>query len=87
MVGHDGHRGWVYYLAVTAGARRRGLGRELMRASEDWLRARGVPKLVRGRRKGCSRVPLAPGREGCATIDPWVDAQINPSGWLLHAVA
>jgi len=27
MVGHDGHRGWVYYLAVEAAARSRGLGR------------------------------------------------------------
>jgi ribosomal protein S18 acetylase RimI-like enzyme len=45
MVGHDGHRGWVYYLAVDPDARRQGLGRELMRACEHWLRARDVPKL------------------------------------------
>jgi ribosomal protein S18 acetylase RimI-like enzyme len=51
MVGHDGHRGWVYYLAVTTDARRAGRGREMMRACEAWLRDRGVPKLnlmVRG---------------------------------------
>lgn len=44
MVGHDGHRGWLYYLAVDAAARRRGLGRSLVRAAEEWLRERGVPK-------------------------------------------
>jgi len=45
MVGHDGHRGWVYYLAVAPDARRAGLGRALMAAAEAWLRARGVPKI------------------------------------------
>ena len=45
MVGHDGHRGWVYYLAVDPDRRRGGLGRAMMTAAEDWLRARGIPKL------------------------------------------
>ena len=45
MTGHDGHRGWVYYLAVHPDVRRRGLGRGLMQAGEQWLRERGVPKL------------------------------------------
>jgi ribosomal protein S18 acetylase RimI-like enzyme len=45
MVGFDGHRGWVYYLAVDPAARRGGLGRALMAAAEAWLRARGAPKL------------------------------------------
>ncbi len=45
MVGFDGHRGWVYYLAVSPDQRRTGLGRVLMAAAEDWLRARGAPKL------------------------------------------
>jgi ribosomal protein S18 acetylase RimI-like enzyme len=31
MVGHDGHRGWVYYLAVDPGQRRSGLGRHMIR--------------------------------------------------------
>ncbi len=45
MVGHDGHRGWVYYLAVAPAARGTGLGRELMAACERWLVAHGVPKI------------------------------------------
>lgn len=45
MVGHDGHRGWAYYLAVRQAKRRGGLGRRMMQAAEDWLRGRGVVKL------------------------------------------
>ncbi len=45
MVGHDGHRGWVYYLAVAPGQRRNGVGRHLMGASEAWLRDQGAPKI------------------------------------------
>lgn len=45
MVGHDGHRGWVYYLAVSPSAQGTGLGRRLMEACEQWLVARGVPKI------------------------------------------
>ena len=45
MVGFDGHRGWVYYLAVDPDAQRCGLGRAMMQAAEQWLRSRGAPKL------------------------------------------
>ncbi len=45
MVGHDGHRGWVYYLAVRPEHRGRGHGRAMMRACETWLVARDVPKI------------------------------------------
>jgi ribosomal protein S18 acetylase RimI-like enzyme len=45
MVGHDGHRGWVYYLAVVPELQRRGHGRALMAAAERWLRDREVPKI------------------------------------------
>jgi ribosomal protein S18 acetylase RimI-like enzyme len=51
MAGFDGHRGWVYYLAVSPDHRRGGLGRALMVAAEVWLRERGAPKIqlmVRG---------------------------------------
>ena len=45
MVGHDGHRGWVYYVAVREDVRGRGHGAAIMRAAEDWLRTRGIPKV------------------------------------------
>ncbi|MCC9625649.1 GNAT family acetyltransferase [Thalassospira sp. MA62] len=37
MVGHDGHRGWIYYLAVTQSQQGTGLGRKLMDHAERWL--------------------------------------------------
>lgn len=45
MVGDDGHRGWVYYLAVSPAYRRRGFATAMMDAVEGWLRARGTWKL------------------------------------------
>jgi len=45
MVGHDGHRGWVYYVATDPERRGKGYGRTIMNAAEDWLRAAGMAKL------------------------------------------
>ena len=45
MVGSDGHRGWVYYLAVAADRQRKGHGAAMMQAAAGWLRVRGAPKL------------------------------------------
>ena len=45
MIGYDGHRGWVYYLAVSPDRQRSGLGRRIMDAAENWLRERGTPKI------------------------------------------
>lgn len=45
MVGDDGHRGWLYYLAVAPAHRGSGLARILVGAAEEWLRERGVPKV------------------------------------------
>jgi ribosomal protein S18 acetylase RimI-like enzyme len=45
MVGHDGHRGWVYYVTVDPDRRYEGFGRAIMNAAEEWLRARGILKL------------------------------------------
>jgi ribosomal protein S18 acetylase RimI-like enzyme len=66
MVGHDGHRGWVYYLAVRADARGRGHGRAMMGAVEAWLRERNIPKvnvLVRGDNPGARGFYAALGYE------------------------
>jgi len=51
MVGHDGHRGCVYYVSVHPDHRKKGHGRAIMAAAEDWLRERKIEKLnlmVRG---------------------------------------
>lgn len=42
MVGEDGHRGWVYYVATHPDLQRRGIARDMMSAAEVWLQARGV---------------------------------------------
>lgn len=44
MVGHDGHRGWIYYVAADPERRGAGLGRAAVAAAEGWLKHRGVPK-------------------------------------------
>ncbi len=44
MVGHDGHRGWIYCLAVAPDSQKSGLGRHMVQACEDWLKAHGAPK-------------------------------------------
>ena len=45
MVGYDGHRGWVNYLAVDEPHRGGGLGARLMSEAERLLVERGCPKL------------------------------------------
>lgn len=45
MTGSDGHRGWVYYLAVAPDQQRHGYGAQMMQAAAAWLKARGAPKL------------------------------------------
>ena len=45
LVGHDGHRGWVYYVAVDPDCQHQGYGRVIMDAAEDWLRGCGIEKL------------------------------------------
>lgn len=45
MAGYDGHRGSVFYLAVSPEHQRRGFGKPLMRKIEEALTAMGCPKL------------------------------------------
>ena len=45
MAGFEGHRGWVYYLAVSPQYRGRGYGAELMKLVEGMLIERGCPKI------------------------------------------
>ena len=45
MIGYDGHRGSINYLAVAPEYQRSGLGGELMRRAEKFLIERGCPKV------------------------------------------
>jgi ribosomal protein S18 acetylase RimI-like enzyme len=47
MAGYDGHRGWLYSVAVTASHRRRGVGQKLVAEAE-----------VRLKRLGCTKINL-----------------------------
>lgn len=44
LAGYDGHRGWLYKLAVHPNARRCGIGKRLVRAVEKRLTALGCLK-------------------------------------------
>jgi ribosomal protein S18 acetylase RimI-like enzyme len=78
MVGHDGHRGSVYYVAVRPDARGNGHGREIMRACEDWLSDRGIPKLnlmVRGQNESTAAfyAALGYGRDDVVVLSKRLD--------------
>ncbi len=45
MAGHDGHRGWLYYVAVAPERRGTGLGRRMIDHAEAWLASLGVSKV------------------------------------------
>lgn len=45
MVGHDGHRGWVYYVAVAPEHQRKGHARRIMQTCEQWVLDRRIPKI------------------------------------------
>ena len=46
MVGHDGHRGWIYYVAADPDYREQGIGRLMTAAAEEWLQKRQVVKVM-----------------------------------------
>jgi ribosomal protein S18 acetylase RimI-like enzyme len=45
MVGHDGHRGAMYYVGVDPALQGRGFGRQIVIAAERWLLDRSVWKV------------------------------------------
>jgi len=45
MAGYDGHRGWLYTVAVLQAFRRAGVGSALLREAEKRLLALGCPKI------------------------------------------
>jgi ribosomal protein S18 acetylase RimI-like enzyme len=80
MVGHDGHRGWIYYVAVDPDCRKRGYGRIVMAAAEDWLRQAGIAKLqllVRRENKQASAFYTSLGFEESTSVmfAKWLDGR------------
>ena len=45
MAGYDGHRGWIYYLAVDPDYQRKQIGRRMMAQAGSALQKRGCPKI------------------------------------------
>ena len=45
MAGYDGHRGWLYYLAVDPDYQGNGYGRLIVRTAQEALKAAGCPKI------------------------------------------
>ena len=45
MAGYDGHRGWIYYLAVDESWQRQGIATMMVRHAEAELLNRGCPKI------------------------------------------
>ena len=45
LAGYDGHRGWLYSVAVAPDRRRDGIGSQLIRHAEQALAQLGCPKL------------------------------------------
>ncbi|MCH1883393.1 GNAT family acetyltransferase [Agrococcus sp. ARC_14] len=85
MVGHDGHRGWVYYLAVDPARQRQGLGAALMRAAEAWIVAAGGVKLQLMVRAGNDGVldfyrALGYDDQGVTVLGRRLDPPLGPGG-------
>ena len=83
MTGTDGHRGWIYFLAVAADQRHGGLGRALVREAEAWLAARDVPKvqlLVRASNLDATNFYARIGytRNSCWIMERWLTERDCP---------
>jgi ribosomal protein S18 acetylase RimI-like enzyme len=69
MVGFDGHRGWLYYVAVAPSAQRRGVGTALTHRAEEWLAVRGAQKVQLMVRRGNDEPRLFYGELGYEPSD------------------
>lgn len=78
MVGHDGHRGAMYYVSVAPAERGHGYGRQIVTAAEIWLKKRGVWKTNLLVRRGNEAVLGFYGELGyeqgsTQPIEKWID--------------
>lgn len=83
MVGHDGHRGTMYYVGVDPALRKSGYGRAMVEAAEAWLKAHGVWKANLLVRKGNEQVlgfydQLGYGAGSSVSIEKWLDPSRKP---------
>ena len=69
MAGYDGHRGWLYYVAVAPELQGGGLGRAIFRHAEEALLALGCPKV---------NVQIRSGNETVAAF--WNGLGFSPDG-------
>lgn len=84
MVGHDGHRGTMYYVGVDPALQKSGYGRAIVEAAEAWLKARGVWKANLLVRKGNEGVlgfydQLGYGAGSSVSIEKWLDPARKPN--------
>lgn len=79
MCGYDGHRAWVYYLAVDPNQQGGGRGRRMMRHAETWLGAQGAVKVMLMIREGNEAVQAFYEQLGYNT-----EPRINMARWLIR---
>ena len=78
MAGYDGHRGWIYSLAVEPAFRNQGIGRALLRRAEAALHGRGAVKI---------NLQIADGNEGVAGFYAKLGYKVEPRtsmGKVIH---
>ncbi len=85
MVGHDGHRGVAYYVAVDPACRGKSYGRTMMEAAEAWCLVRGVWKMnlmVRDDNAAALGFyqQLGYAHGGTTQLGKWIDPRTAPEG-------
>ncbi len=78
MVGHDGHRGTMYYVSVDPARQKEGFGRRIVEAAEIWLKQRGIWKVNLLVRQGNEKVlgfynELGYGANSSQLMEKWID--------------
>ncbi|GMA32232.1 GNAT family acetyltransferase [Litorihabitans aurantiacus] len=77
LAGYDGHRGWLYYLAVDPTRRGAGLARTLVTTAETWLARAGARKVQLMVREGNPAASLYPHlgyeRQDTAVYGRWLE--------------
>jgi len=85
MVGHDGHRGVVYYVSADPKVQGKGIGRLIMSAAEEWLKQQGIWKLnlmIRPDNTAvkCFYETLGYDVEERTVMAKWLDRSMKPDG-------